>query len=103
MSRIIDDQNHKYCNFQSLLNYRIGDGLLKWFRSYLSNRSQRCVIQGCTSTTLPVTSGVSQGSILGPLLFLVYVNDLPNVVDNSVVLFANDAKCARVIGDIGDC
>ena len=86
-----------------LTNCGIGDDLLKWFRSYLSNRRQRCVVQGYTSITVPVTSGVPQGNILGPLLFLVYVNDLPNVVDNSVILFADHSKRCKVIGDIGDC
>lgn len=73
--------------------------LLAWFRSYLSGRRHRVVTDNEASDFLPVTSGVPQGSILGPLLFLVYINDMPGVIsgDTSLPLFADDSKCFRLI------
>ena len=69
-----------------------------WLESYLSKRTQYVCIEGCCSQLLPVVSGVSQGSILGPLLFLVFVNDLPAVVQHSLMLmFADDTKCGKLV------
>lgn len=72
----------------------IRGNLLVWFRSYLSGRRHRVVINGKASDYLPVTSGVPQGSVLGPLLFLVYINDMSNRIsrETSLPLFADDSK-----------
>ena len=76
----------------------IGGNLLIWFENYLPDRHQQVTIQGRISQPMPVLSGVPQGSILGPLLFLVHVNDLPeNTISSSVALFADDTKCYRAI------
>ena len=64
--------------------------MLKWFSSFLTTRRQRVVINGCASDRSPVSSGVPQGSILGPLLFILYINDLPSAVSSIMKIFADD-------------
>ena len=63
----------------------------EWFRSYLTNRKQLVDIGGTLSPLQNVTCGVPQGSILGPLLFLVYVNDMCSAVNCKLLLYADDS------------
>ena len=82
--------------------WRIGitDNLWKWFRAYLESRTHFVTYEGEQSRSLPVLSGVPQGSVLGPLLFLVYINDLPtSVKDASIYLFADYVKLQKIIRD----
>ena len=69
-----------------------------WFRAYLADRSHYVNIDGNSSDCLPVHSGVPQGSVLGPLLFLVYINDLPSAItSSSTYLFADNTKFLKSI------
>ena len=70
----------------------IRGSLLNWFTDYLRGRKQAVVIKGKTSTYKTVTSGVPQGSVLGPTLFLIYINDINNGIQSEVKLFADDTS-----------
>ena len=77
--------------------YGIRGKLLSWIEDFLSDRTQVVEIRGEISESLAVTSGVPQGSVLGPVLFLVYINDLVNNLECFTLLFADDAKIYREI------
>jgi len=66
-------------------------------------RRQRVVIDGESSDWLPVESGVRQGMVLGPLAFLIYINDISNEVSSSLRLFADDCLLYRIISSPDDC
>ena len=76
---------------KKLSQLNLSQNLLKWFESYLSNRSQVTYMNSCTSPIAEITHGVPQGSILGPLLFNLYINDLVNTVQSNMILYADDS------------
>ena len=80
-----------------LKGYGVTDPMLGWIQSFLSERTQSVVVGSSRSTPRPVTSGIPQGSVLGPVLFVIYINDLPLAVKSRLFLFADDAKIYRPI------
>ena len=77
--------------------YGVNGSILHWIKAFLSNRKQRVVVRGALSEWSTVTSGVPQGSVLGPILFIIYVNDLPDCIQSYLGIFADDTKLYRPI------
>lgn len=92
LSKTFDTVNHNVLLLK-LLRYGFQGDVIKWFTSYILNRSQFVYFNNCMSNKAVMTCGVAQGSILGPLLFLIYLNDLA-VASSSIspFLFADDTN-----------
>ena len=92
------------CLLKELFDVGVRGKVLSWFRSYLTGRYHRTVIDGYESSLLPISSGVPQGSILAPLLFVIYINMAPKAIHSSttVQLYADDMKCFRIIDNTND-
>jgi sarcosine oxidase/L-pipecolate oxidase len=88
-----------------LKTYGVNGNLLNWFTDYLHGRVQRVVVDGVASDWATVTSGVPQGSLLGPILFVIFINDFPNVVSDAsqTALYADDSKFYKSISCLGSC
>ena len=76
--------------------------LTRWIVSFLSNRNQKVVLHGNSSNTIPVTSGIPQGTVIGPKLFLLYINDLPENLSCKVSLFADDTLLYQQVNNSDD-
>jgi len=84
-------------NHPSQCSYGINGSLLKWIESFLIGRQQRVVLNGNSSGWVEVTSGVPQGSVLGPLLFMLYINDITDGLQSTLEMLADDSKLYRII------
>ena len=100
-SKAFDKVAHQ-CLFAKLSYYGIQGTLLNWLMYFLTGRSQKVVLNNTCSESTSVLSGVPQGSVLGPLLFLLFINDLPDVVSSQLKLYADDALLYRTISSEDD-
>ena len=86
-----------------LQKYGVRKNILNWIDSFLSDRKQCVVVNGSKSGYEPVASGVPQGTVLGPILFLIHINDISEHVSSEIRLFADNCVCYRTINSEEDC
>lgn len=89
--------NHSLLLHKLHHSYHLSGSALRWFESYLCEREQRVVLNGKTSGWAPVESGVPEGSICGPVLFILFCNDAPSYLNSSCLMYADDMKIFRQI------
>ena len=102
-SKAFDSVPHQRL-LQKLASYGFSGQLLCWLEEFLSDCCQRVILNGSFSNWCPVTSGVPQGSVLGPLLFTLYINDIPkhDIVCTDLSFFADSSKVYTVIRTLED-
>ena len=110
-SKAFDKVPHKRL-LTKISEYGIKGNVLNWIGDFLGNRKQRVMVNAISSEWRNITSGIPQGTVLGPILFLIFINDMPKVIQCLVKLFADDAKLYQIIkcsqdrdelqGDIGN-
>ena len=102
-AKAFDKVDHKIL-YRKLANIGISGNLLKWIENFLVDRKQLVSVDGFLSYIADVLSGVPQGTVLGPLLFLIYVNDMPQCITRSnISSFADDTRVCKAISSIQDC
>ena len=95
-SKAFDKVSHEKLVLK-LHDYGLRGPALKWVKGFIDNRHQSVIVNGSSSEPTPVSSGVPQGSVLGPLLFLNYINDIPTNVKSKVRLFADDTALYLIL------
>ena len=100
-SKAFDKVSHQKLLLK-LHRYGIRGPTLRWIQAFLSDWTQTVVLENEKSNTVPVTSGVPQGSVLGPILFLIYINDLPDSTKSKVRLFADDTAIYLAVSSLED-
>ena len=103
LEKAFDKVPHKLL-IRKLIQYKINPTIVEWIKAFLTNRRQRVKVNDCFSIWASVISGIPQGSILGPLLFIIYINDLVDVCSSGseMYLYADDTKLFRYISDRAD-
>ena len=98
-SKAFDDTVPRRRLLLKLENY--GGSILEWIRSFLSHRQQQVDVGGEVSAWMDVLSGVPQGSVLGPVLFVCYINDMPELISSVIYMYADDTKLlSKVCGEV---
>ena len=99
--KAFDSVSHELL-IHKLKSCNISDSMITWLSSFLNNRRQSVRINGSTSSWASVASWVPQGSILGPLMFLLFVSDIPQITSSNIMLSVDDTKLWRLIKSIDD-
>ena len=102
LSKAFDTVNHQIL-IHKLIQMKITGKIVNWISSFLTNRQQYVVVNGHKSQPAPVTSGVPQGTVLGPALFIIYMNNITEVIKSTIIkMFADDSKLIASIKNIPD-
>ena len=102
LSKAFDKVDHRRLLLK-LHRFGINNDVISWIKSFLTNRTQKVVLDGEESESRPVMSGVPQGSVLGPCLFLMYINDMPDMIESNIRLFADDTIIYLTVTNQTDC
>lgn len=94
--KAFDKVSHRHL-IGKLKAYKLNTKIIDWIKSFLTLRKQRVVVAGSKSNWTAVTSGIPQGSVLGPVFFVIYINDLPQHIKSNAYIFADDTKIYRQI------